>query len=148
MFRSIYLQYGHIWYQNDGNEMIYQTIRFIFKNIYGWIFCESFFIIFRYIFCHSDLDLRPKVTNFNRVLASTKSYHLAKTASKLVQSFGWNFVHKKRAGHTDRQTDTHTHTDTQTNWSENITPPRFRGGVKTYSSSVQYIYMSNDRRFH
>ena len=47
-----------------------------------------------------------------------------------MHSFGWNFVHKKRAGHTDRQTDRHTHTHTQTNCSENITPPRFRGGVK------------------
>ena len=53
-----------------------------------------------------------------------------KTASKSVNPFGWNFVHKKRAGHTDTQTDRHTHTHTQTNWSENITPPRFRGGVK------------------
>ena len=35
---------------------------------------------------------------------------------------GWNFVHKK-SGHTDTQTDT------QTNCSENITPPRFRGEV-------------------
>ena len=35
---------------------------------------------------------------------------------------------------TDRQTyrHTHTHTDRQTNWSENITPPRFRGGVKRF----------------
>ena len=48
-----------------------------------------------------------------------------KTASESVHPFGWNFVHKKRAGHTH----THTHTDTQTNCSENITPPRFRGGV-------------------
>ena len=31
-------------------------------------------------------------------------------------------------GQTDRQTHTHTHR--QTNWSKNITPPRFRGGVK------------------
>ena len=27
------------------------------------------------------------------------------------------------------------HTDTQTNWSENITPPRFRGGVK-----IKYLH--------
>ena len=38
--------------------------------------------------------------------------------------FGWNFVHKNSAGQTDRQTHT------QTNCSENITPPQFRGGVK------------------
>ena len=28
----IYLQYGHIWYQNDGNEIFYQMISF---NIVG-----------------------------------------------------------------------------------------------------------------
>ena len=52
-------------------------------------------------------------------LSNNKIYF--QTASKMVQSFGWNFVHKKRAGQTH----------TQTNWSNNITPPRFRGGVKT-----------------
>ena len=59
---------------------------------------------------HCDLDLWPKVTKFNRVWASAVSSYLAKTASKSVHPFGWNFVHKK-SGHTDRQTDTHTHTD-------------------------------------
>ena len=73
---------------------------------------------------HCDLDLWPKVTKFNRVRATNGSNHLAKTASKLVHPFGWNFVHK------NFWTDTHTLTDTQTNCSENITPPRFRGGVK------------------
>ena len=92
----------------------------------------NFFIIYTYIFGHRDLDLWPKVTNFNRVRASVVSNHLAKTASKSVHSFRWNFVHKK-SGHTDRHT--HTHTDTQTNCNENITPPRFRGGViNTYTS--------------
>ena len=72
--------------------------------------------------------LWPKVTNFNRVWASALSNRLAKTAFKSMYPFGWNFVHKKRAGHTHRQTDRQT--DTQTNCSENITPPRFRGGIK------------------
>ena len=78
---------------------------------------------------HCDLDLWPTVTNFNRVRASVLSKRLVKTASKSVHPFGWNFVHKKCRTHrqTDRQTDTHT--DTQTNCNENITPPRFRGGV-------------------
>ena len=35
IFRSIYLQYGHIWYQNDSNEKFYQMISFIFKYIYN-----------------------------------------------------------------------------------------------------------------
>ena len=50
---------------------------------------------------------------------------VVKTASKSVHPFGWNFFHKNFRTH--RQTDTHT--DTQTNCSENIIPPRFRGGV-------------------
>ena len=81
----------------------------------------------KWVLRHCDLDLWPKVTNFNRVWASAVSNHLAKTASKSVLPFGWKFVHKKCPTH--RQTHTHRHTDTQTNWSENITPPRFRGGV-------------------
>ena len=101
IFRSISLQYGHIWYENKGNEMFYQSIRFIIKNIYNWIFSDFFFIIFRYIFCHSDLDLWHKVTNFNRVRGSAISNYLAKTAFKLVHSFGWNFVHR----HTHNKTD-------------------------------------------
>ena len=44
---------------------------------------------------YCDLDLWPKVTNFHRVRASAISNHLAKTASKSVHPFGWNFVHKK-----------------------------------------------------
>ena len=80
----------------------------------------------KWILRHCDLDLWPKVTKFNRVRSSAISNHLAKTASKSVHPFGWNFVHKKCR--TDRQTHTHTHTET--NWSENITPPWFRGGVK------------------
>ena len=69
--------------------------------------------------------------NFNRVRASAVSNHLAKTASKSVHPFGWNFVQKK-SGHTDTHTQTHRHTDTQTNCNENITQPRFRGGVKIF----------------
>ena len=51
-----------------------------------------------------------------------------------MHPFSWNFVHKK-SGHTDTLTDTtDTHIDrqtyTKTNLSENITPPRFQGGVK------------------
>ena len=39
-------------------------------------------------------------------------------------------------GHT--HTHTHTQTDTQTNCSENVTPPRFRGGVTMSVSFVQF----------
>ena len=97
------------------------------------IFWPIFFPIFTYIFGHRDLDLWPKVTNFNRVRASVVSSHLAKTASKSVHPFGWNFVHKN-PGHS------HTQTDTQTNCSENITPPRFRGGVKKSSKLITRLH--------
>ena len=36
---------------------------------------------------------------------SAVSNHLAKTASKSVQPFGWIFVHKNTDRQTDRQTD-------------------------------------------
>ena len=57
-----------------------------------------------------------------------------KTASKSVHPFGWNFVHKENR--TQRLTDTHKnrHTHKETNCSQNITPPRFRGGVKNQLS--------------
>ena len=64
------------------------------------------------------------LSNFNRVWASVVCNRLSKTASKSVHLFGWNFVHKQS------RTNTHTQTLTQTNCSENITPPRFRGDVK------------------
>ena len=70
-------------------------------------------MIFRYIFCHSDLDLQPKVTNLNRVRASAISNYLAKTASKRrIRSAGILFT--RSAGHTNTQTDRHTHTHTHT----------------------------------
>ena len=75
----------------------------------------------KWVLRHCDLDLWSEVTEFNRVRASVISNHLAKTASKSVHPFSWNFVHKKCW--------THRHTATQTNWSENVTPPLFRGGV-------------------
>ena len=84
----------------------------------------------KWVLRHCDLDLWPKVTKFNRVWASAGSNHIAKTASKSVHPFGWNFVHKKFRTHRHTHTHTHRHTDTQTNCNENITPPRFRGGVK------------------
>ena len=49
-----------------------------------------------------------------------------------MQPFGWNFVHNN-SGHTH----THTHTQThKTNCNENITPPRFRGGLIKLSMSM------------
>ena len=77
-----------------------------FKRCLDLNFWRIFFIIFTYIFGHRVLDLWPKVTNFNRVRASAVSNHLAKTASKSIHPFGWNFVHKN-SGHTH----THRHTD-------------------------------------
>ena len=64
----------------------------------------------KWIFSHCDLDIWSKVTNFNRVWDSMVSNRLAKTASKSVHPFGWNFVHKQSRTHTqtNRQTDRHT----------------------------------------
>ena len=111
-------------------------------------FWRIFFVIFTYIFGHRDLDLWPKVTNFNRVRASVVSNHLAKTASKSVHPFGWNFVHKN-SGHTHTHTHTHRHTDTQTNCNENKTSPRFRGNVKKYAENYFHDFPSKKiTRFH
>ena len=60
IFRSIFVQYGHIWYQNDGNEMFYQTIRFIIKNIYNWIFSEFFSSFLDTFSVTVTLTFRPK----------------------------------------------------------------------------------------
>ena len=51
--------------------------------------------------------------------------------------FGWNFVHKNSAGQTHRQTHT------QSNCSENITLPRFRGGIKKLLVKNQYSASDN-----
>ena len=63
---------------------------------------------------------------FTSVQASVVRNYLTKTRSKSVHSFGLNFV--------NWQTDLDTHTHTQTNCNENITPPRFRGGVKRWDN--------------
>ena len=86
----------------------------------------------------------PKVTNFNRGWANAVSNHLAKTASKSVYLFGWNVVHSQ--SRKDRQTDTHTHT--QTNYSGNITPPRFRGGVKCIMRHCDLDFHPNFTNFN
>ena len=52
----------------------------------------------------------PKVTKFNRVRASAGSSHLAKTASKSVHPFGWNFVHKECWTHRHTHGQTHRQT--------------------------------------
>ena len=62
----------------------------------------------KWVLRHCDLDLWPKVTNFNRVRVSAVNNFLAKNAPKSVHLFGWNFVHKQS------WTDTHTHTDRHT----------------------------------
>ena len=45
---------------------------------------------------HCDLDLWPKVTNFNRVWTNAKSNCLVKTPSNSVYRFDQHFVHKFR----------------------------------------------------
>ena len=81
---------------------------------------------FRHVSVYCDLDLWPKVINFNRIRASFVNSHLAKTAFKSVHPVGWN-----------RQTHRQT-TDTPTNCSENITPPRFHEGVKRKKETQRF----------
>ena len=57
----------------------------------------------KWVLCHCDLHLWPKVTKFNRVQVSAGSNHLAKTASKSVHLFRWNFVHKQSQTHRQTQ---------------------------------------------
>ena len=57
----------------------------------------------RYHKMHSENSDTSTSVTFDLKVASN---YLAKTASKSVHPFGWNFVH--------RQTDTHTHTHTHT----------------------------------
>ena len=71
------------------------------------------------ILSHCDLDLLPKVTNFDRVRASVVSNHLAKTAFKSVHPISWNLFYK--------QSRTHRHTQRELQWK--YKPSNNRGGV-------------------
>ena len=111
------------WRHHSFNfyEILTQIDQGYFKATYRISFWSNLRELRKGVLCHRDRDLWPKVTNFNRVRASAVSNSLVKTASKSVQPFDQHFVH--------RWTDRYTHT--QTNWSKNITFPRFCGGVKT-----------------
>ena len=61
----------------------------------------------KWVLHHCDLDLWPKVTNFNRNRASVISNHSAKTTSKSLHPAGILFTRN-----TDTQTDTQTYTHT------------------------------------
>ena len=112
-FSFIIEKYEPILCQHVGYYLKHPKKCIRFWNMHIWIFANIFCIFM--FFGHCDLDLRPKVTNFNRVRGTVVTNYLAKTALKSYKR-------------TDRQTHTHPHR--QTNWSENITPPRFHGGVK------------------
>ena len=53
---SFILQYGNIWYQNDGDKIFYRMMRSDLEDS-RFEFLVIFFIIFTYIFDHSDLDI-------------------------------------------------------------------------------------------
>ena len=60
----------------------------------------------KWVLRHCDLDLWPKVTNFNRVGANVVSYHLAKTSVQISSSVRLEFCSQAEPDrHTDRQTD-------------------------------------------
>ena len=74
-----------------------------------------------------DFDLQTKTTHFNSVRAN-----VAKTASKSMHPFGWNFVQLQTDSYTQRQAAV-----------KIITPPRFREDVITsvwipHRSTCQY----------
>ena len=77
---------------------------------------ELGFSILIFVVFKVSLVSSKHVTVGYRVSASVVSNYLAKTRAGIL------FTDSQ----TDRQTDTHTHR--QTNCSENVTPPRFRGG--------------------
>ena len=63
---SLIVQYGHVCYLNNGNEMVYRMIGFDLRKLMSTF--EIFaFSIQRYIFGNCDLDLWPYVINFNKV---------------------------------------------------------------------------------
>ena len=126
------VQYGHIWYQNDGNKISNRMMRSNLKKCLDLNFWQIFFIIFTYIFGHRDLDLWPKVTKFNRVRAKQP---FSENRVQIGASVRLEFCSQEFRTH--RQTDRHAHT--QTNWSENITPPRFRGGVKSLPIDLNFF---------
>ena len=82
---------------------------------------------------HCDLDLWPKVTKFNRVRASAvrRKQPFSKNRVQIGASVLLEFCSQEKL---DTKTDTHT----QTNCSENITPPRLRGGVKIIHIQVPW----------
>ena len=75
----------------------------------------------KWILRHCDVDLWPKVTNFNRVRATAVISYLAKTVSKLVYIAVWSAF----CSQTDRRIHTHRQTEV-------ITPPRFPGSVMNF----------------
>ena len=92
-------------------------------------------------------------TNKKDTLILIRPFHEEPTTSLIQRPTDWaKYSHVSRdsefcsQAESDRQTDTHTHThthtqtDTQTNCSENITAPRFRGGVMNYKKVIMWLY--------
>ena len=103
-----FARYGHIWYQNDGNNIPYPMAEMIFAYLN---FLANLFPIFE-IFGDCDLDLLPKVTIFELDLTIDIRHHVSKTASKLVEWFARYRANRQTDRQTDRRTDTRTHTQT------------------------------------
>ena len=96
---------------------------------------------------HCDHDLWPKVHNFKLDLSQCVNQPFNENCVQIGNALGWNFVHKKTVDtQTHTHTLTHTHTHTQTNCSENITLPRFRGGVKIVRLVPLLSYLQTGRQ--
>ena len=76
--------------------------------------------------------LRP-----NRCIRSTGN--LFTQTHRLTDSYTHTHAHTQTHTHTNTHTHTHTQTDTQTNCCENITPPRFLGGVMTSEGFLRSV---------
>ena len=61
----LFARYGHIWYQNDGNNIPHPMAEMKFINMHIE-FLANLFPIFE-IFGDCDLDLSPKVTSSNLI---------------------------------------------------------------------------------
>ena len=114
-----YPPFDFLWNSSTNLRKTYQSgipSFSLFKHLRAEIFSREVNrkLWWKWILSHCDLDLWPKVTNFKRIRASVLSICLAKTASKSVHPFSWNFVHK--------QSRTHPHTNTHINYSKKYNP--------------------------
>ena len=95
----------------------------------------------KWVLHHCDLDHWCKVTNFNKIRVSVVRNHLAKTSSKLVHSFSWNFVHKQSQTETQMHRQTHRQTAVEKNDPSTISR-RCKNAISVDQSVIPIVVMS------